>query len=880
MNMKTQSLIVLILLTLAVNLHAQSCTTIVLNPITGKLDCTGSSSGSSSVAVSSGAGTPTATSTACTSSSTSVLGVYVDTSAGYQWWCSNGGAWQQIQSSTQVGGFYLTGNAGTFSTGVASSRPSCSTVSYYLATDTNALTMCNGTSWSGALNPSGAQACIMNSTADAFQCYDSGGNLTSGSLTGPAGGALSGSYPNPCSATLTCGTVVPTANCTPGTTPDYLNTATATRYYCSATNTWAVGQSVVGNLSIGSTVLGDGQFINAKGYGAKGDGRTVLDAVTTAASTALTSATAAFTAADTGKTITVEMGAQGIAALTYTSGGSITGATGTTCILTITNGGGTGATGLVWLTGTNAIAGATAIRITAPGTGFTGNATTATLSNGTATCSGTATVATTAFVTYPVTTTLTYVNATTVTLGVAATTSRTGAVSTWATDDSAAVIAAIAAAGTAGGIPLYFPAGQYLILSQLAIPNNSGSPVPAMRPITLIGAGASQGAFNSQPIGAAAFQPYGGTVLDLRYSGAGGKIDAASEGKLEIANMVLADYGWDTTYFVRSTNNATLYLHDNLFLDSWAKSGLIGNTDRTAVYVDGAIGGSVIRNTFSKIRTGVFIATSSNGLTVRDNYYTTGSGGDADPLHAAIVLAQLGSIYPLQGIDVSHNNFEMGNYVNGISCVDCTYSNFLDNEFEDVGAYTAEYLTFGAAASFNRTNIGVGFVSDANGGNSVLYPCATYGTCMASLNVTALTGGGATLRSTSFEQYGAEGANSAAAGGYGLKNDTNNTGFLRLFGSAYASTAFRNGLAISNVDGGDVFIGGGSFFASMWITNPNIFPNHRYVCIGACTAAPTSPLQVLAVPVYANNAAALAGGLTVGATYRTGADPDPVMIVH
>lgn len=34
------------------------------------------------------------------------------------------------------------------------------------------------------------------------------------------------------------------------------------------------------------------------------------------------------------------------------------------------------------------------------------------------------------------------------------------------------------------------------------------------------------------------------------------------------------------------------------------------------------------------------------------------------------------------------------------------------------------------------------------------------------------------------------------------------------------------------------------------------------------------------LPVYANNAAAIAGGLTVGSFYRTGADPDPVCVVH
>jgi hypothetical protein len=33
-------------------------------------------------------------------------------------------------------------------------------------------------------------------------------------------------------------------------------------------------------------------------------------------------------------------------------------------------------------------------------------------------------------------------------------------------------------------------------------------------------------------------------------------------------------------------------------------------------------------------------------------------------------------------------------------------------------------------------------------------------------------------------------------------------------------------------------------------------------------------------PVYANNAAAVAGGLTVGERYRTGGDPDILCVVH
>lgn len=50
--------------------------------------------------------------------------------------------------------------------------------------------------------------------------------------------------------------------------------------------------------------------------------------------------------------------------------------------------------------------------------------------------------------------------------------------------------------------------------------------------------------------------------------------------------------------------------------------------------------------------------------------------------------------------------------------------------------------------------------------------------------------------------------------------------------------------------------------------------------VGINTTSPTSKLQVVGLPVYANNAAAVAGGLTPGAFYRTGADPDVLCVVH
>jgi hypothetical protein len=50
--------------------------------------------------------------------------------------------------------------------------------------------------------------------------------------------------------------------------------------------------------------------------------------------------------------------------------------------------------------------------------------------------------------------------------------------------------------------------------------------------------------------------------------------------------------------------------------------------------------------------------------------------------------------------------------------------------------------------------------------------------------------------------------------------------------------------------------------------------------VGIGTTSPHSKLAVVGLPVYASNAAAIAGGLAAGDFYRTGADPDPVCVVH
>lgn len=56
--------------------------------------------------------------------------------------------------------------------------------------------------------------------------------------------------------------------------------------------------------------------------------------------------------------------------------------------------------------------------------------------------------------------------------------------------------------------------------------------------------------------------------------------------------------------------------------------------------------------------------------------------------------------------------------------------------------------------------------------------------------------------------------------------------------------------------------------------------SHCYYNAIATITCFQGPYDLANIPVFANNAAALAGGLVIGNFYRTGVDPDPVFVVH
>jgi hypothetical protein len=67
------------------------------------------------------------------------------------------------------------------------------------------------------------------------------------------------------------------------------------------------------------------------------------------------------------------------------------------------------------------------------------------------------------------------------------------------------------------------------------------------------------------------------------------------------------------------------------------------------------------------------------------------------------------------------------------------------------------------------------------------------------------------------------------------------------------------------------------------MVHPRLFldPNDYAIYVnGAAKTHLGGPLRVAGLLVFANNAAAIAGGLVAGDFYRTGGDPDNVCVVH
>jgi hypothetical protein len=302
------------------------------------------------------------------------------------------------------------------------------------------------------------------------------------------------------------------------------------------------------------------------------------------------------------------------------------------------------------------------------------------------------------------------------TLSVPAISTVSGANAEIGTDDSAAFVAAIAQASSLGGGTVYVPTGNYLILSQLPIPNNGGGDRSADQPtITITGEG---GAWNAA-LWPVTFLPPAASMMDMRYSGSGAKIYTTGNGSFYISKVSLEDHGYDSTPFLQTIGTA-IFPNNVVFVGS-GPGQMASQNDAIVLGTSSAApfqgyGTVISSNLFSKIHHGVLELTYANAVVTRDNTWANTSGGDSA---FTIDGTEGGTSTNQAGNNVwTGNLFEIGSYLTAVT-LNGTLNNYgFGNTFWDG---TAIYITLKGISTGNSC-IACG------GGNSAAWGSLDYGT--------------------------------------------------------------------------------------------------------------------------------------------------------
>ena len=287
-----------------------------------------------------------------------------------------------------------------------------------------------------------------------------------------------------------------------------------------------------------------------------------------------------------------------------------------------------------------------------------------------------------------------------------------GAVGDGSTDDTSALQDAVDALHALGGGELLFSAKTYRIDGQIVMPNDGASPVPHMKPIRWVGAGAL---FSGQGTGI-----YGGTVLDMRYNTTHAKITTNGLGLFEITGITFTDGGGGTLPWLLTTNT-TLHVYRNAFYGSKSTTAcdqdciLLGGINQVAFtdsLDDGFQGyGTVISyNYFNKIRRAVYGRAFCNGTLVNGNCVWAGSGSnlaggaaiefDGNPPGGSTVGEWcVGNV-------VRDNLIEVVGYVYGVKFLNSTMNTVSGNGIFDAGGGTVAGVRFESTAFANSFSEG------------------------------------------------------------------------------------------------------------------------------------------------------------------------------
>ena len=277
-----------------------------------------------------------------------------------------------------------------------------------------------------------------------------------------------------------------------------------------------------------------------------------------------------------------------------------------------------------------------------------------------------------------------------------------GAVGDGTTDNTTAINNCLAAIFSAGGGTMYVPVGVFRVNSQIVIPNDGVTLNPKNKSIKILGAGRywSNQTFN--------LTAQGGSILDLRYTGAGAKLLTLGFGALEITNIAITTLANDfSTPFVMTTNTR-LYIHDASFFGNNSATGTSVTQDCIVLGGTGTITnntiaapfqgyGTVIENcNFDFIRRAVWGQNYCNGITVRSNWVMYNCGGsEAFRFIGDVTNSSAGNVF-------QNNVLEVTNYTQMWYLDRCVNFSFTDNSSYDNINGTCAFMVFNTALSQNH----------------------------------------------------------------------------------------------------------------------------------------------------------------------------------
>jgi len=198
------------------------------------------------------------------------------------------------------------------------------------------------------------------------------------------------------------------------------------------------------------------------------------------------------------------------------------------------------------------------------------------------------------------------------------------------------------------------------------------------------------------------------------------------------------------------------------------------------------------------------------------------------------------------------------------------------------------YFQSGAASSYIKGDSGGNFAMGAQG--FIAYEAGGFGATFERMRVTAsgyvgigTSGPGRPLNVVS--------TSVGESGFYTIANFDNDTAYNASpisglgFGNKYTSGGAYAGMGGISVGKANATDGDFSSYLALYTRPAGVGITERLRIdsagnVGIGTQTPGSRLAVIGLPVYADNASAITGGLAAGDFYRTGADPDLVCVVH